>query len=96
MIIYSGSHVKETFSSAFKSFVNCLARQKAPVNFRLNVQDGDCASMGCNFSYAYEYLTFIDKINAEISTHGVAIVVATDFRNDITETTIFVVCDDDM
>lgn len=96
MIIYSGSHVKEIFSSAFKSLVDDLARQKAPVNFRLNVQDGDCASMGCNFSYAYEYLTFIDKINAEVSAHGMAIVVATDFRNDTTETTLFVVCDDEL
>lgn len=95
MIIYSGSHVKETFASAFKSFVDGLARQNAPVRFTLNVQDGDCASMICNCPYAYEYLTFIDKINAELSTHGVAIVVATDFRNYIAETTIFVVCDDD-
>ena len=94
MIIYSGSHVKETFASAFKSFVDTLAWKNVPVRFRLNVQDGDCVSMCCNYPYAYEYITFIDKINAEVSAHGVAIVVATDFRNDNTVTTIFVVCDD--
>ena len=95
MIIYSGSHVKETFASAFKSLANDLAKQNEPVSFKLNVQDGEGVSMSCPYTSAYEHLTFIDALNAEISAHGVAIVLATDYRPDTTETTIFVVCDDD-
>lgn len=95
MFIYSGSHVKETFASAFKSLVNSLAKQNEFVSFKLNVQNDEGASMSCHYSYAYEHLTFIDELNAEISAHGVAIVVATDYRPDTIETTIFVVCDDD-
>ena len=90
MIINSGSHVKETFASAFKSLVNGLAKQSEPVIFKLNVQDDEGASMRCKCSYTYEYLTFIDALNAEIWTHSVAIVVATDYRTDDHETTIFV------
>ena len=95
MIVYSGSHVKETFASEFKSFANDLAKQNEPVSFKLNVQDGVGVSMTCHYSSAYEHITFIDALNAEISAHGVAIVVATDYRPEDLETTIFVVCDDD-
>lgn len=96
MIIYSGSHVKETFTSAFKSIVNGLAKHNERVSFKLNVQDDESASIDCNYSYAYEHIAFMDKLNAEISAHGVAIVVANDYRTDTVENTIFVVCDDDM
>ena len=96
ILLKNGSHVKETFASAFKSIVNGLAKQNERVSFKLNVQDGECASMDCNYPYAYEYLTFIEALNEEISEHGVAIVVSTDFRNDNHENTIFVVCDDEL
>ena len=96
MIVYSGSHVKETFASAFKSIVNSLAKQNAHVNFRLNVQDGESVSISCSYSYAYEHISFMDELDSEILAYGVAIVVATDYRGDKTENTVFIVCDDEL
>lgn len=96
MIVYSGSHVNETFASAFKSIVNSLAKQNEPVSFKLNVQDDESTSMTCRNSFAYEYLTFIDTLDSEIREHGIAIVIATDYRPVTVETTIFVVCDDEL
>lgn len=95
ILLKNGSHVKETFASAFKSIVNGLAKQNERVSFKLNVQDDENASIDCNYSYVYEYISFMDKLNAEISAHGVAIVVEYDYRPDTVENTIFVVCDDD-
>lgn len=94
-LIKDGSHVIETFASDFKSLMNVLAIANAHVNMYLNVQDGEGASMMCRNYSAYEYIAFMHALEAEISTHGVAIVVATDYRPDTVETTIFVVCNDD-
>ena len=91
-----GSHVRETFASALKTLVNGLAKTNKHVSFRLNVQDGKSVQISCNHSYACEHITFIDELDSEILAYGVAIVVATDYRNDSDETTVFVVCDDDM
>ena len=91
-----GSHVRETFASAFKTIVNGLAKDNEPVNFRLNVQDGESVQISCSYSYAYQHISFMDELDSEILAYGVAIVVATDYRNDKHENTIFVVCDDDM
>lgn len=91
-----GSHVRETFASAFKTIVNGLAKENAPVNFRLNVQDGESVQISCSYSYAYQHISFMYELDSEILTHGVAIVVATDYRNDAPKTTIFVVCDDEL
>lgn len=91
-----GSHVHETFASAFKTLVNCLANDNEPVNFRLNKQNTYSAMLSCSHAYACEHITFINSLDSEILAYGVAIVVATDYRTDSHETTIFVVCDDDM
>lgn len=91
-----GSHVRETFASAFKTIVNGLAKANEPVNFRLNVQDGESVQISCSYSYAYQHISFMDELDSEILAYGVAIVVATDYRNDKHENTIFVVCDDEL
>ena len=91
-----GSHVRETFASALKTLVNGLAKTNEHVSFRLNVQDGENVQISCNHSYACEHITFIDELDSEILAYGVAIVIETDFRNDSRETTIFVVCDDEL
>lgn len=91
-----GSHVRETFASTFKTIVNGLAKHNEPVDFSLNVQDGESVKISCNYSYAYEHISFIDELDSEILAYGVAIVIATDHRTDRHETTVFVVCDDDM
>ena len=91
-----GSHVRETFTSAFKTLVNGLAKENKPVNFSLNVQDGESVRISCAYSYAYQHISFMDELDSEILAYGVAIVVATDYRTDKRENTIFVVCDDDM
>lgn len=91
-----GSHVRETFASAFKTIVNGLAKANKPVDFSLNVQDGKSVKISCNYSYAYEHISFMDELDSEILAYGVAIVVATDYRTDSHETTIFVVCDDEL
>lgn len=91
-----GSYVRETFASALKTLVNGLAKENAPVNFRLNVQDGESVQLSCAYSYAYQHISFMDELDSEILAYGIAIVIATDYRNDSHKTTAFVVCDDDM
>lgn len=91
-----GSHVRETFASALKTLINGLAKDNEPVNFRLNVQDGESVQISCNYSYACEHISFMDELDSEILAYGVAIVIETDFRNDSRETTVFVVCDDEL
>lgn len=91
--IYAGSHVKETFESDFKSLVNGITMRNDSVNMYLNTQDGEGADLLGNHAYAYEYLAFMDALEAEISAHGVAIVVATDNKT-VHATTVFVVCAD--
>lgn len=92
--IYAGSYVKETFESDFKSLVNDIARGNDSVNMYLNVQDGEGAHLLGNHAYAYEYLAFMDALEAEIREHGIAIVIATYYRTDVHATTVFVVCAD--
>ena len=92
--IYAGSHVKETFKSDFKSLVNGIAMRNDSVNMYLNIQDSEGTDLLGNHAYAYEYLAFMDALEAEISAHGVAIVVATDNKT-VHDTTVFVVCADD-
>ena len=94
--IYAGSYVKETFESDFKSLVNGIAMRNDSVNMYLNTQDGKGAHLLGNHSYAYEYLAFMNALEAEISTHGVAIVVGTYYGTDVHDTTVFVVCDDEL
>lgn len=89
-----GSHVRDTFASAFKTIVNGLAKENAPVNFRLNVQGGESVQISCAYSYAYEHINFMYELDSEILAYDVAIVIATDYRTDSPETTIFVVCDE--
>lgn len=95
MIVYSGSHVKETFASEFKTLVNRLAINNEPVKLHLNQQDAITINLSCDHAFAYEHITFMNALDSEIREHGVAIVIATDSRPDTVETTIFVVCDDD-
>lgn len=92
--IYAGSSVKETFESDFKSLVKGIAMRNDSVNMYLNTQDGKGEDLLGNHAYAYEYITFMDALEAEISAHGVAIVVATDNRT-AHDTTVFVVCAND-
>ena len=94
--IYAGSHVKETFESDFKSLVNGIAMRNDSVNMYLNTQDGKGAHLLGNHSYAYEYLEFMNALDSEIREHGIAIVIATDYRSEEYENTIFVVCDDEL
>ena len=91
-----GSHVRDTFASAFKTLVNGLAKENAPVNFRLNVQGGESVQISCDHSFACEHISFMYELDSEILAYGVAIVIATDYRTDSPETTIFVVCDDEL
>ena len=95
-LIKDGSHVKETFASDFKTLVNSLANDNEHVNFRLNQQNTYSAILSCDHAYSCERITFINSLDSEILAYGVAIVVATDYRTDSHETTVFVVCDDDM
>lgn len=95
MIINDGSHVHDTFASDFKTLVNDLAKANEPVNFYLNIQNGESIRISCSYSYAYEHINFIDALDKEILAHSVAIVAATDYRNYDRETTIFVVCSDE-
>lgn len=93
--IYAGSYVKDTFESDFKSLVNGIAMRNDSVNMYLNTQYGEGAHLLGNNAYAYEYITFMNALDSEIREHGIAIVIATNYRTDIHDTTVFVVCADD-
>ena len=95
-LIKDGSHVRETFKSDFKSLVNGIAMRNDSVNMYLNTQDGKGAHLLGVHAYAYEYIAFMNALEAEISTHGVAIVVGTYYGTDVHDTTVFVVCDDEL
>ena len=45
-------------------------------------------------THASEYIEFIDALDAELKSNDIAIVIATDYRYDGDETTIFVVYND--
>lgn len=96
IMFQDGSHVDEIFASKLKSLVNGIAKANEPVNFRLNVQDGKTVSISGMYSYAYQHLSFMDALDSEIREHGIAIVIATDYRGEEYENTIFVVCDDEL
>ena len=96
MIVYSGSHVKETFASTFKTLVNGLAIDNEHVKFQLNQQDAKTVNLSCDHAFAYEHITFINALDSEVREHGIAIVIATDYRPEVNEDTIFVVCDDEL
>ena len=91
--IYLGSYVRETFKSDFKSLVNRIAMRNDSVNMYLNTQNGKGAQLLLNHAYAYDYLTFMNVLDSEIREHGIAIVIASDYRHDVHA--IFVVCADD-
>ena len=95
-IFHDGSHVDEIFASKLKSLVNGLAIDNEPVNFRLNQQDAITIYLSCDHAFAYEHITFMNALDSEIREHGIAIVIATDYRGEEYENTIFVVCDDEL
>lgn len=94
MIFNSGSHVEEIFASKLKSLVNGLAIDNELVKFSLNQQDAITINLTCDHAFACEHITFMNALDSEIRVYGVAIVVATDYRTDKRENTVFVVCDD--
>ena len=94
-MFHDGSHVEEIFASKLKFLVNGLAIDNEHVNFHLNKQDAVTVSLSCDHAYASEHITFMNALASEIQDHGIAIVIADDYRPDTVETTIFVVCDDD-
>lgn len=94
MIINDGSHVTEKFYSSFKSLVNSLARVNNNVRFSLNVQDKVNVDFSCDYSSASEYIKFLDALNKELKKNYIAIVIEYDYRKNTSETTIFVVCND--
>ena len=96
IIFHDGSHVDETFASAFKMLVNGLAIDNEPVNFHLNQQDAITINLSCDHAFAYEHITFMNALDSEIRENGIAIVIATDYRSDTVENTVFVVCDDEL
>lgn len=95
-IFHDGSHVDEIFASKLKSLVNGFAIDNEHVNFHLNQQDAITVHLHCDHAYAYEHITFMDALEAEIREHGIAIVIATDYRGEEYANTIFVVCDDEL
>lgn len=99
MIVYSGSQVMETFASTFKTLVNGLAIDNETVNFHLNQQDAttiNTINLSCDHAFAYEHITFMNALDSEIREHGIAIVMANDYRGGKYDKTIFVVCDDEL
>ena len=96
ILFKDGSHVDEIFASKLKSLVNGLAIDNEPVNFHLNQQDAITINLSCDHAFAYEHITFMNALDSEIREHDIAIVIATDYRSDTVENTVFVVCDDEL
>ena len=96
IIFRDGSHVDEIFASKLKSLVNGLAIDNELVKFRLNQQDAITVNLTCDHAFACDHITFMNALDSEIREHGIAIVIATDYRGEEYENTIFVVCDDEL
>lgn len=94
MTLKDGSHVHEIFASAFKQRVNGLVLGNEPIALRLNQQDTEHKTLYSDYAFACDLVGFLKSLDNEIMAHGIAIVVATDYRTDSHETTVFVVCDD--
>lgn len=93
-LIKDGSHVIEMFASSFKDFIKINTKDKEFIHFTLNVSDDSTIRFSCLCGSASEYIEFIDALDAELKYNDIAIVIATDYRYDSNETTIFVVCND--
>ena len=96
IMFQDGSHVDEVFASKLKALINGLAIDNELVKFRLNQQDAITVNLSCDHAFACEYITFMNALDSEIRKHGIAIVIATDYRGEEYENTIFVVCDDEL
>lgn len=94
IMFQDGPRVEEIFASDFKTFVDGIAKDSAPVKFLLNVQGGESVSISCDDAFAYEHITFMAALESEIQKHGIAVVIETDYRPDTVENTVFVVCDE--
>lgn len=93
-LIKDGSHVDEIFASSFKDFIKINAKDIELIRFSLNVSDESTIIFSCISGSAPEYIEFIDALDTELLNNDIAIVIATDYRFDSDETTIFVVCND--
>lgn len=93
-LINDGSHVIEMFKSSFEDFLKINAKDNDFIRFSLNVSDESTIRFSCISGSASEYIEFIDALNIELRNNDIAIVIATDYRYDSNETTIFVVCND--
>ena len=93
-LIKDGSHVIEMFASSFEDFIKTHTKYNELIRFSLNVKDAETITFSCISGSASEYIEFIDALDAELKSNDIAIVIATDYRYDGDETTIFVVCND--
>ena len=96
-LIKDGSHVIEMFASSFEDFIKTHTKYKTYngfSHFSLNVKNAKTIEFSCISGSASEYIEFIDALDAELKTNDIAIVIATDYKHDSDETTIFVVCND--
>ena len=93
-LIKDGSHVIEMFASSFEDFIKTHTKDNEFIRFSLNVKDAKTITFSCISGSASEYIEFIDTLDAELKSNDIAIVIATNYRYDSDETTIFVVCND--
>lgn len=93
-LINDGSHVIEMFKSSFEDFIKINTKDKEFIRFSLNVSDDSTIRFSSLSGSASEYIELIDALDVELQNNDIAIVIATDYRYDSDETTIFVVCND--
>lgn len=93
-LIKDGSHVIEMFASSFEDFIKTHTKYNGFIHFSLNVKDAKTIRFSSLSGSASEYIEFIDALDVELKYNDIAIVIATDYRYDSDETTIFVVCND--
>lgn len=93
-LINDGSHVIEMFKSSFEDFIKINTKDKEFIRFSLNVSDDSTIRFSSLSGSASEYIELIDALYVELQNNDIAIVIATDYRYDSDETTIFVVCND--
>lgn len=93
-IIKDGSRVIEMFKSSFEDSIKIYVKHKEFIRFSLNVKDENTIRFSCISNIASEYIEFIDALNTELRKNDIAIVIATYYRYDNLETTIFVICND--
>lgn len=96
MLVKSGIPVRERFLSAFFFNVRSDVMADSDTVYALHVQGEreDIKICTC-YAQASDYLQFVTKVEKEVQTHGVALVLSSDRIDEQWHDNLFIVCSED-